>query len=162
MAVADSLPHLTAKPRKKAPPPRCANCSTALQGHFCHVCGQNSDTHKRSIQRLIWEATETNFELDGQLLLTVPALFFRPGTLARDCIGGHIVRHVPPFRTFLVALLLFIFAAQQTTLEVTLAQQHRKAAQTAALAMPQCRSARSRRDGQEPGRGPAGGRPRPR
>jgi hypothetical protein len=143
IAAVDSLPHLAGKRRKPAPPTGepCANCGAILEGQFCHVCGQNSDTHKRSILRLIWEAVEATFELDGRLLRTVPALFLRPGTLARDYIDGRIVRHVPPFRTFLVALVIFIFAAQHATHEETLAQARQKAAQTAALATPQGRAA---------------------
>lgn len=137
------MPHLSARRRGKGKPPSgpCANCGAELQGHFCHVCGQNADTHKRSIRHLIWEALEATFELDGRLLRTVPALFFRPGGLARDYIEGRVVRHVPPFRTFLVALLLFIFAAEHATHEETLAEQHRKAVQAAALATPQGRAA---------------------
>ncbi len=142
IAVADSVPHLSARRRKKAPPPSgpCHNCGAELQGHFCHVCGQNADTHKRSIRHLIWEAIETTFELDGRLFRTVPALFFRPGALARDYIDGRIVRHVPPFRTFLVALLIFIFAAEHATHEQTLAQQRQKAAHEALIATPQGRA----------------------
>jgi hypothetical protein len=143
IAVADSLPHLSARRRKKAKPPSgpCHNCGAELQGQFCHVCGQNSDTHKRSIRHLIWEAIETTFELDGRLVRTAPTLFFRPGVLARDYIDGRIVRHVPPFRTFLVALLLFIFAAEHATHEQTLQQQREKAAHEALLATPAGRAA---------------------
>lgn len=145
IAAADSLPHLTARRRKTAKPPQgpCHNCGAELQGQFCHVCGQNSDTHKRSIRHLIWEAVETTFELDGRLFRTVPALFFRPGLLARDYIEGRIVRHVPPFRTFLVALLLFILAAEHATHEQTLAQARQKAAHEALLATPQGRASES-------------------
>jgi hypothetical protein len=48
---------------------------------------------------------------------------------------------VPPFRTFLVALLLFILAAEHATHQETLAQERRKAAETARLATPQGRAA---------------------
>jgi hypothetical protein len=143
IAVADSLPYLSARRRKKTPAPSgpCANCGAELQGHFCHVCGQNSDKHKRSIRHLIWEAIETTLELDGRLFRTVPALFFRPGLLARDYIDGRLVRHVPPFRTFLVALLIFIFAAEHATHEQTVEQARQKAAHEASLATPQGRAA---------------------
>ena len=147
IAVADSLPHLSSRRRKKAPPPSgpCHNCGAELQGQFCHVCGQNSDTHKRSILHLIWEAIEATFELDGRLFRTLPALFIRPGALARDYIDGRIVRHVPPFRTFLVALLIFIFAAEHAAHEQTLAQARQKAAHEALLATPAGRAAESAR-----------------
>lgn len=141
IVVADALPQMGRRRGKGAPPGGpCANCGADLQGDFCHVCGQNADTHKRSIRHLIWEAVTTTFELDGRLFRTVPALFFRPGLLARDYIEGRIVRHVPPFRTFLVALLLFLFAAQHATHEQTLAEQHRKDQQAALLRTPQGRA----------------------
>jgi hypothetical protein len=90
----------------------CANCGTPLEGHYCYECGQDSDTHHRTLPHLIWEAIEGMFHLDGRLARTLPLLFFKPGVLAKDYMEGRIARHVPPFRTFLVALLLFIFAAE--------------------------------------------------
>jgi hypothetical protein len=142
-AAADSLAEI-ARPKSRhepAPGARCPNCGATLQGPYCHVCGQNSDTHKRSIRHLAWEAIEGLFELDGRFLRTLPALFIRHGQLARDYIEGRLARHVPPFRTFLVALVLFIFAAENAIHNETQAEQHRKAVQTALLATPQGRAA---------------------
>ena len=146
-AAADSLPHLLGGAAKHAPTPgaTCANCGATLQGHYCHVCGQTADTHQRSIGHLIWEVIEGLFHLDGRLLRTIPALFVRPGRLARDYMEGRITRHVPPFRTFLVALLLFIFAAEHVTHEMTLANERAHAAQAAKLATPQGRAAEAAR-----------------
>ena len=109
-AAADWLKSLS-RPRHKAEPPvgqPCANCGAELQGYYCHVCGQSADMHKRSIFHLFWEALEALFHFDGRLWRTMPLLFFRPGKLANDYIEGRMARHVPPFRTFLVALLLFV------------------------------------------------------
>lgn len=130
--------------RKHVPPPGtpCANCGTPLEGAYCHVCGQDADTHKRSIGHLAFEAVEGLFEFDGRIWRTFPALFFRPGGLARDYIDGRIVRHVPPFRTFLVALLLFIFAAEHAAHQQTLAQAQEKRIEAAKLATPQGRAAK--------------------
>lgn len=123
----------------------CANCGTTLEGPYCHACGQNADTHKRSILHLVWEAIEGMFHLDGRLAATLPALFLRPGALARDYMEGRIVRHVPPFRTFLVALLLFIFAAEHA---IHVSQHHAeqaREAKAALLATPQGRAAEAGR-----------------
>jgi len=127
---------------KHVPPPGtpCANCGTPLEGVYCHACGQDADLHKRSIRHLLFEAVEGLFEFDGRIWRTFPALFFRPGGLARDYIEGRIVRHVPPFRTFLVALLLFIFAAEYAAHQETLAEAHRKQVEAAKLATPQGRA----------------------
>ena len=90
----------------------CLNCEAELHGRYCHDCGQNADDHHRSIAHLLWEAVEGFTHLDGRLAKTLPALLFRPGRLARDHIEGRRMRHVPPFRLFLICLLLFMFAAE--------------------------------------------------
>jgi hypothetical protein len=148
-AAADSLGHLAGGKRRRKHPPKpgtpCANCGAELQGHYCHVCGQSADARHRSILHLIWEALEATFELDGRLWRTLPALFFRPGKLARDYLEGRLARHVPPFRTFLVALVLFIFAAEHLTHEMTLANAREKAAHAALLTTPQGRAAEATR-----------------
>ncbi len=149
-AAADSLPHLVGKPRHApAPGAVCANCGATLHGPWCHDCGQDSDTHKRSILHLGWEAIEGLLHLDGRLLRTLPDLFLRPGRLARDYMEGRIVRHVPPFRTFLVALLIFIFAAEHATHESTREQARKAEARAAALATPLGRAAEAGRRRQE-------------
>ncbi len=159
---------LAAAPRGRhgpAPGAVCANCGAALQGPFCHACGQDSDTHKRSIGHLILEMAESLFELDGRLMRTLPDLFLRPGRLARDYLEGRIARHVPPFRTFLVSLLIFIFAAEHATHEVTVQNARQEAARAASLATPQGRAAEAVRMRTKaaggPGRGAEGGGGRP-
>ncbi len=146
-AAADSLPQLVGKRPKHVPAPGavCANCETPLHGQWCSNCGQDSDTHKRSILHLAWEAIEGLLHLDGRLLRTLPDLFLRPGRLARDYMEGRIVRHVPPFRTFLVALLIFIFAAEHATHESNRDQQRKAEEHAAALATPQGRATEAAR-----------------
>jgi hypothetical protein len=90
----------------------CLNCGAHLHGRYCHVCGQTADDHHRSIGHLLWEAVEGFTHLDGRLAQTVPALLFHPGRLARDHIEGRRQRHVPPFRLFLITLLVFMFSAE--------------------------------------------------
>jgi hypothetical protein len=90
----------------------CLNCGAHLHGRYCHACGQSDDDHHRSIWHLLWEAVEGFTHLDGRLLQTLPALLFRPGRLARDHIEGRRQRHVPPFRLFLITLLIFMFCAE--------------------------------------------------
>ncbi|WP_223390651.1 DUF3667 domain-containing protein [Caulobacter segnis] len=121
----------------------CKNCGTPLEGWYCYSCGQNADTHHRSILHLIWEAIEGMFHLDGRLANTLPLLFFRPGKLAKDYMEGRIVRHVPPFRTFLVALLLFIFAAEHAIHNVRHQQELKEEKEAAQLATPQGRKAKA-------------------
>ena len=90
----------------------CDNCQTELHGLYCSKCGQTADPHHRSILHLTWEAIEGLLHLDGRLWRTLPSLFFRPDLLSADLMARRIARHVPPLRLFLVALLLFMFAAE--------------------------------------------------
>ncbi|WP_158916039.1 DUF3667 domain-containing protein [Caulobacter sp. S45] len=114
-AAADSVAALTRRGRAAKPShthTECLNCDAPLQGPYCYDCGQNADDHHRSIVHLIWEAIEGFTHLDGRLARTLPALLLRPGKLARDHIEGRRTRHVPPFRLFLICLLLFMFALE--------------------------------------------------
>lgn len=121
----------------------CKNCGTALEGWYCHSCGQNADTHHRSILHLIWEVIEGMFHLDGRLANTLPLMFFRPGKLAKDYMEGRIVRHVPPFRTFLVALLLFIFAAEHAIHGIRHQQELKEEKEAEQLMTPAGRKAKA-------------------
>lgn len=111
-----------------APGQKCLNCDTELKGEFCYHCGQDADTHHRTIGHLVFEVFEGLFHLDGRLWTTLPPLFFRPGKLARDLMEGRIARHVPPFRIFLVALLVFMLVAEHVTEEQRLHPPVRPAA----------------------------------
>jgi hypothetical protein len=121
----------------------CKNCGTPLEGWYCYSCGQNADTHHRSILHLIWEAIEGMFHLDGRLANTLPLLFFKPGKLAKDYMEGRIARHVPPFRTFLVALLLFIFAAEHAIHKIRHEMELKEEREISALVTPAGRKAKA-------------------
>ena len=114
LAVADSLGALTKGSRVKPAHTHanCLNCGALLQGPYCHACGQYADDHHRSILHLAWEAIEGFTHLDGRLAKTLPALLLRPGALARDHIEGRRTRHVPPFRLFLICLLIFMVSME--------------------------------------------------
>ena len=100
-----------------APGQKCLNCDTELKGEYCYHCGQDADTHHRTILHLVLEVFEGLFHLDGRLWTTLPPLFFRPGKLARDLMEGRMARHIPPFRIFLVSLLIFMLVAEHVTEE---------------------------------------------
>ena len=89
----------------------CANCATPLQGGWCHACGQSSEDFHRSLTRLVAEAFGGLFELDSRLWRTLPDLFLNPARLTRDYLDGHRAPQAPPFRTFLIVVVLVFLAA---------------------------------------------------
>lgn len=93
----------------------CANCATPLQGPWCHACGQAGEDLHRSVFKLIGESIEGFFHADGRLWRTLPALLMRPGKLTRDYLDGHRAPQIPPFRMFLVLLLIVFFAGHLAT-----------------------------------------------
>ena len=129
--------------KKTSPPPEgsvCANCGAPLQGRFCFDCGQTADTRKRNVFHLVLEGIESVFHLDGRIARTLPDLFFRPGRLSRDLIEGRIARHIPPFRLFLVALIIWVFAAEVATHRLSAEAAAKTQAAAAILATPEGRT----------------------
>jgi hypothetical protein len=88
----------------------CPNCHTALAGPWCYACGQRGEEFHRSIWRLTWEALEGLTDLDGRLWQTLPRLILKPGQLTHDYLDGHRAAQIPPFRLFLIVLVLVFFA----------------------------------------------------
>jgi hypothetical protein len=109
--TADTIAHETARASKHSLPigTPCPNCRTALAGPWCYACGQRGEKYHRSILRLAWEALEGLTDLDGRIWQTFPRLVLRPGRLTRDYLDGHRAMQVPPFRIFLLVLLLVFF-----------------------------------------------------
>ena len=88
----------------------CPNCHTTLAGAWCYACGQRGEEFHRSIWRLATEAFMGLTDLDGRLWQTLPRLVLRPGKLTRDYLDGHRAVQIPPFRLFLIVLVLVFFA----------------------------------------------------
>lgn len=88
----------------------CPNCTTPLQGPWCHTCGQKGEKYDRSIWHLVAEAFEGLTHLDGRVWNTLPKLVYRPGELTRSYLDGHRAAQIPPFRLYLVVLLLVFFS----------------------------------------------------
>jgi Protein of unknown function (DUF3667) len=114
--TADSIAHESARASKHSLPigAPCPNCHTAIAGPWCYACGQRAEKYHRSIWRLTLEAAEGLTDLDGRLWKTLPRLIARPGKLTREYLDGHRAAQVPPFRIFLIVLLLVFFAGGES------------------------------------------------
>jgi hypothetical protein len=84
----------------------CPNCEAPLAGPWCHSCGQSAEDFHRSLWRLTTEALGGMFEIESRLWLTLPDLFIRPARLTRRYLDGRRVAQIPPFRLFLIVVVL--------------------------------------------------------
>jgi hypothetical protein len=89
----------------------CENCGTALQGVYCHHCGQSAHNPLRNLGHAIEEVFESFWHLDGRVFRTLRELFL-PGRVAADYLAGHRVRYIPPLRLFVILSLLTFFVGK--------------------------------------------------
>ncbi len=94
-------------------PAHCENCETALQGHYCHVCGQRAHNPLHHFSHAVEEVFESFWHLDGRIFSTMRDLLI-PGRLAINYLAGHRMRYIPPLRLFLVLTLVTFFIAHFT------------------------------------------------
>ncbi|HEY0333067.1 MAG TPA: DUF3667 domain-containing protein [Stenotrophomonas sp.] len=94
-----------------ARPEACENCTTTLQGEFCHACGQSAHSPVRSFGHAVEEVFESFWHLDGRIFRTLRDLLV-PGRLALAYLAGQRVRYVPPMRLFVVLSLVTFFVAR--------------------------------------------------
>ena len=94
----------------------CANCHATLTGPFCSACGQEIDTHRRSLYRLIRGFIADMLSLESRTARTTLALLFRPGELSLAFHEGRIQRYVPPVRLYLFVSVLFFVVLSFTQL----------------------------------------------
>ncbi|GAA0914905.1 DUF3667 domain-containing protein [Rothia nasimurium] len=97
------------KELEPAPVLMCANCSAALQGEFCHHCGQSIHSVLRPMSHMLEDAGDIFFHMDERIVHTVPPLFTRPGFLTLEYFSGRRVRYIAPFRLMFVFCLMAFF-----------------------------------------------------
>jgi hypothetical protein len=86
----------------------CLNCGAAVQGRFCHVCGQPAHVH-RSMSHMFEEFLHGVVHFDSKAWRTLPLLLFRPGKLTRDYVYGRRARYISPLGIFLFTIFLMFF-----------------------------------------------------
>ncbi|HEY1629723.1 MAG TPA: DUF3667 domain-containing protein [Rhizomicrobium sp.] len=88
---------------------RCPNCTAPVIGPFCSVCGQERDTHRRSVWHLLGDLFEDIVSFDSRILRTGVALMAEPGEIAMAFREGRPRRYVPALRLyFFVSLIFFL------------------------------------------------------
>lgn len=98
-----------AEKQDKAPGRLCRNCGGALQGKFCHRCGQKDADYRRPYWTFVEDFTDDIISRDSRLWRTLAYIMFMPGAMTREYVAGRRARFLPPIRFFFVTILLFFF-----------------------------------------------------
>lgn len=83
----------------------CRNCGCALQGDYCHCCGQRAHVH-RTLRAFGHDLAHGVTHLDGKIWRTLPLLAWRPGELTRRYARGERAKFVSPIALFLFSVFL--------------------------------------------------------
>jgi hypothetical protein len=106
---------LTIPAKRLAGSVECMNCGTALQGPFCHYCGQPDKNLMRFFPVLMRELMQDFMDFDSRFMRTLKPLLMRPGKLTRDYLDGRRFRYVPPLRLYVFSSIVFFFLAALLT-----------------------------------------------
>jgi hypothetical protein len=96
----------------------CPNCGKPMIGAYCAICGQERDTHRRSIWGLIKVLVEDIASFDSRILRTGWALIARPGELASAFREGRTQRYLPALRLYLFVSLIFFLILGVTNIAI--------------------------------------------
>ena len=86
-------------------PGNCLNCGAALEGPYCHQCGQQGHVH-RTMMAFWHDLAHGVLHFEGKIWRTLPMLAWRPGELTRRYIEGERARFVSPMALFLFSVFL--------------------------------------------------------
>ena len=89
----------------------CENCGAELQGHWCAQCGQPAIEYRRSFRHVVADLLNEFLNWDSKFFTTIALLLLKPWRLTNEFLAGKRVRYVNPLRLYLLASILFFFAA---------------------------------------------------
>jgi hypothetical protein len=99
------------KNRQRPPLSHCENCGTQLSGKYCSLCGQPAIDYRRSFRHVIVDVLDSFLNWDSKFFATIGLLLARPWRLTNEFLAGRRVRYLHPARLYLLASILFFFAA---------------------------------------------------
>lgn len=87
----------------------CKNCSTEIEGEYCHFCGQRYHDHKESFGELTYEFISDFLHFDSRFFRTVLPLIFQPGKLTKNYNEGKQRSQFHPIRLYLFSSFVYFF-----------------------------------------------------
>lgn len=85
----------------------CLNCGAALEGRFCHICGQENIEPKESFWHLVTHFVYDITHFDGKFFSTLKYLLFRPGFLSHEYLRGKRASYLHPIRMYVFTSAFF-------------------------------------------------------
>jgi Protein of unknown function (DUF3667) len=85
----------------------CLNCNAAVQGRFCHICGQENIEPKETVWHLISHFFQDITHFDGKFFSTLKYLLFKPGFLSREYMLGRRASYLNPIRMYVFTSAFF-------------------------------------------------------
>ena len=98
----------------------CENCGAQLSGKYCAQCGQPAIDYRRSFRHVIVDVLDSFLNWDSKFFATLALLIVKPWRLTNDFLAGKRVRYVHPLRLYLLASILFFFAANYSAKSIHL------------------------------------------
>lgn len=90
----------------------CASCGTALQGAYCHACGERRvGPADLRLGAFLHDAFHFQTHLDNKVVRTALALVQHPGLLSVEWSAGRRQAYAKPVQLFVVVNLLFFLVA---------------------------------------------------
>lgn len=87
----------------------CKNCSTPINGQYCHFCGQRYHDHKESFGELVYEFVSDFLHFDSRFFKTILPLIFQPGKLTKSYNEGRQRSQFHPIRLYLFSSFVYFF-----------------------------------------------------
>ncbi|HWX17428.1 MAG TPA: DUF3667 domain-containing protein [Chthoniobacterales bacterium] len=108
------------KNRQRLQLTHCENCGAQLSGKYCAQCGQPAIDYRRSFRHVIVDVLDSFLNWDSKFFATIALLIVKPWQLTNDFLAGKRVRYVHPLRLYLLASILFFFAANYSAKSIHL------------------------------------------
>lgn len=85
----------------------CLNCDTELQGHFCHVCGQENLKIKEPFWHFLSHSISHYFHFDEKFFNTLVPLLTKPGELTLAYLAGKRTKYLQPVSMYIFVSIIY-------------------------------------------------------
>ena len=89
----------------------CENCGSTLTGIYCSTCGQHDLPGGPTFLKVLEDAWEELFKVDGKIFKTITLLLTDPGKLTVEFFAGKRVKYITPLKLCLTMTALYLLVA---------------------------------------------------